>query len=336
MHLRSIFFLAGLALAVLSLPAHADNDGEARAKRAGASLIGQAAPAAVLTSIDGQEIDLARFYGHKPVYLKFWATWCVPCREQMPGFNRIQARLGKQVEVIAVNAGFSDDADTVRAYRKQHGLRMPVVIDDGSLARSLNLRVTPTHVVINRDGRIIHVGHLNDQRLDDALRLAVSSTPETAAPPAARTQPSPLRIGQSAAGIAAHLEDGTVADLGAHANGKPTAIVFFATWCESYLKSSRPLVSAACERVRRQVGELARKGDVNWIGVASGIWTTEDELREYRRRTGTPMALALDKDGSLFGRFGIRQMPSVVVIDRAGKFAKVIGPNDALTAEALQ
>jgi thiol:disulfide interchange protein len=107
--------------------AQAAEDGAARAARAGEALVGQPAPAAVLRTLDGGTIDLAAHYGRKPVYLKFWATWCVPCREQMPGFERIYRQYGKRIDVVAVNVGFNETEDGIRAYRAQHG--RPVLLD---------------------------------------------------------------------------------------------------------------------------------------------------------------------------------------------------------------
>src|SRR5262245_40219118 len=83
---------AGIAWADVSakpdaeLPAASDKydeEGEVFALEAGKSLIGKPAPRLVLETIDGRRIDLAQSYGKKPVYLKFWATWCGSCRMQM-------------------------------------------------------------------------------------------------------------------------------------------------------------------------------------------------------------------------------------------------------------
>ena len=113
-------------------PAYAA-EGEHLGEAAGAHMIGQPAPPVAVTTIDGEKIDLGALYGKKPVYLKFWATWCVPCRQQMPGFEKIYESLGDKIQIIAVDIGLSDDEASVRAYRKKFGLRMPIVIDDGLL-----------------------------------------------------------------------------------------------------------------------------------------------------------------------------------------------------------
>src|SRR5882757_8210863 len=64
-------------------------DREPKAAAAGPHDVGALAPVMALKTLDGDTIDLAKLYGAKPVYLKFWATWCIPCREQMPKFKRI-------------------------------------------------------------------------------------------------------------------------------------------------------------------------------------------------------------------------------------------------------
>ena len=318
-------------------PDSALDPGEQRAVAAGAHTIGGLGPAIALTTIDGETIDLAALYGTRPVYLKFWATWCVPCREQMPGFERIYETLGDRIAVIAVDAGLDDDAAAVRAFRERHGLRMPIVVDDGRLAAALDLQVTPQHVLIGRDARIAYVGHQDGERLDRAIR-EVLAQPAPSGPAAGQAVAirAALRPGDRVEGLTATTIDGTAVPLGKSRDGRPRGLVLFSAWCESYLKDSRPETSQACRRVREAVDQLAARGDVDWLGIASNLWTSREDVVSYRAETGTRIALALDTDGALLRAFGVGPMPTVVLLDPGGRVARVLGPGDRDLAAAVR
>ena len=75
------------------------------------------APALKFKDIDGKTLDLAQLKG-KVVLINFWATWCPPCRREMPSMERLsQAFKGKPFVVLAVNVG--EDADTIEAFTSQ-------------------------------------------------------------------------------------------------------------------------------------------------------------------------------------------------------------------------
>ena len=305
----------------------APGSGQERAEDAGRALLGQAAPAVVAHTIDGQTVDLAKLYGRKPVYLKFWATWCVPCRQQMPAFEKDYETLGDKMTVIAVNTGFNDTEARVRAYREQFGLRMPIVIDDGALASALNLRVTPQHVVIGRDGRVLYVGHLEDERLHQAFDAALRERGADIAGRKAAADPV-FAVGDRPHDLSATTMDGQAVSLdGPDHGGRLRALVFFSPWCESYLAKSRPAASEDCRRTRETVNGLAAQDQVRWLGVSSGLWANADDLQEYRKSTGTKIPLTLDASGRLFRAFGVRDVPTVVLIDQQGRIVAKLGPN---------
>ncbi len=77
-----------------------------RRRSAAGQLVGRPAPNITLRSIHGGTIDIVKNYGHKPVYLKVWATYCIPCRAQMPGFEKIYQRYGTKMQVVAVDARY--------------------------------------------------------------------------------------------------------------------------------------------------------------------------------------------------------------------------------------
>lgn len=283
------------------------------AESAGASLIGKYAPPLKLKTLDGQTIDLAKVYGKRPVYLKFWATWCIPCRQQMPHFENVERTMGRDMQVVAVDAGFNETEEAVRRYRETMGLTMPIVIDDGRLADALHLRVTPQHIVIGRDGRILHVGFLADGKLDAALRRA-------AAEPGAPYPEAATGVGDRRAGVPA-LKTLSGEPLAVGGGGQPTVVFFFSPWCETYLKSSRPAMAEACLKAREQVTQLAHEPGARWIGVAAGLWAQPADLRAYQREHALPLPVALDETGAFFRSFRVADVPSFVVLDGQGRVA---------------
>ena len=347
--------------------------GEQRAEAVGHSLIGSPAPRMVLKTIDGQTLDLGKLYGKKAVYLKFWATWCVPCREQMPHFEKAYESRGSDLEVIAINAGFNDSVEDVKEYRQRLGIKMPIVIDDGTLGAALNLRVTPQHVVIGRDGRIVYVGHLANEQLEAALVTARGGTPaggKVAGGPSARVEPAGRGAGDPAlaqadgrrGGGSASAADavGGTGQAGNSAGGTPRrgdaaptftakaldgtqfgnkgplVLVFLSPWCESYLETSRAAMSAHCRDVRLQVEALAKQHpDTRWLGVASGIWASPDDLTKYVSKYGVTIPLTLDESGTLFNSFHVRSVPTVIAINGHGVIEQRIEGNDPSLATQM-
>jgi len=340
---RRLTHFSWLLSVLVCAAAHAQMTGQQRAEAVGHDLVGSPAPRMVLKTIDGESIDLGSLYGKKAVYLKFWATWCVPCREQMPHFERTYESEGSDLAVIAVNAGFNDSIDDVRAYRKQVGIKMPIVIDDGSLGAALNLRVTPQHVVIGRNGRIQYVSHLANERLDAAVQAARTSPAMGAAAGSDKVASGEARktsqyaSGDQAPQFSVQSLDGSQFNSQEPGGKHPTVLVFLSPWCESYLAKSRAAVSANCRDVRVQVDALAKKDpQVRWLGIASGIWATKQDLSDYQSQYKVGIALTLDESGSLFRTFQVRRVPTVIVIDSQGRIERRIEGTDPRLPAQLQ
>jgi peroxiredoxin len=315
----------------------ASASGQQRAQDAGRELIGKPAPHLVLTTIDGATIDLAHLYGKQAVYLKFWATWCVPCRQQMPHFEHTYETAGSDLAVIAINTGFNDSIDAVRDFQRKLGITMPIVIDDGRAAAAFNLRVTPQHIVIGRDGRIQYVGHLADEHLDAAL-LAARSAPRTssaASHAAAVPAMHHYQAGELLPARSPHTIDGQPFALRDPESRRPTLLVFISPWCESYLETTRPTLSANCRQMREQVAALKDDPEVRWLGIASGLWATPGDLRDYRHQYDVRIPLSLDESGALFREFDITEVPAALIIDKTGRILRQIGPKDLATPMAL-
>jgi thiol-disulfide isomerase/thioredoxin len=320
--------LAAFGLLLITTVATAEVTGQQRAEAAGQDLVGKPAPRAVLKTIDGERIDLASLYGKKAVYLKFWATWCTPCREQMPHFEHVYQSAGADLAVVAIDVGFNDSVEEIQKYRRKLGITMPIVFDDGSLGAAFRLRVTPQHIVIGRDGRILYVGHLADARLDEALRAAREPKAVPIAKGPARAESASVGVGDTLPAQAVTTLDGKSFALRSSGDAHPTVLVFLSPWCESYLATTRPAISASCRRTRLQVSELSKDQHVRWIGIASGLWATPDELREYQTENKVRIPLTLDESGTLFRTFRVTDVPTVLIADANGKITQRVNPDD--------
>ncbi len=113
---------------------------------------GAATPALDLPDLDGRPWTLAGQRG-RVVVLNFWATWCPPCREEMPSLELMaQRHEADGLRVMAVN--FKEGAATIRRFMEQEAMSLPVLRDaDGAAARAFGARVFPSTVFIGRDGR---------------------------------------------------------------------------------------------------------------------------------------------------------------------------------------
>jgi cytochrome c biogenesis protein CcmG, thiol:disulfide interchange protein DsbE len=147
---------------------------------------GEAAPSFVVTTLDGGHVSLEALRG-QVVLVNFWATWCPPCRVEMPGFERVyQARKEEGFVIV----GLSTDRgapDQVVQFLTQRGVTFPVAMAPPDLAREFGgVRGLPTSFLIDREGRVRHV--VTGLFAEPALRMAVD---RLLAEPAASTDPHP-------------------------------------------------------------------------------------------------------------------------------------------------
>ncbi|HTW27232.1 MAG TPA: TlpA disulfide reductase family protein [Acetobacteraceae bacterium] len=106
------------------------------------------------STADGRLQTLADYAG-KGVILNLWATWCMPCVQEMPSLDRLSEKLsGQNVAVLPLSSDHGG-ASAVRAFYASHGIRdLPVLLDtDGAVERALGVRGIPTTLLIDRQGR---------------------------------------------------------------------------------------------------------------------------------------------------------------------------------------
>lgn len=149
------------------------SDGEAQAQLKTDAQVGFLAPEIVLTSLDGQAMSLSSLRG-QVVLVNMWATWCGPCRSEMPAINRIyRSYRAAGLSVLAVNATSQDSEASARSFVQSQGLVFPVLLDrDGSASSAYHLRSLPTSYFVGRDGviREIVVGSMTEAMLEARIK----------------------------------------------------------------------------------------------------------------------------------------------------------------------
>ncbi|MFV1985402.1 MAG: redoxin domain-containing protein [Thiohalomonadales bacterium] len=261
-----------------------------------------------ITTLSGETISLGQFKGNQPVYLKFWATWCRPCRKQMPHFQDIQKKYGQKIKVIAVNLGVNDSVKQVHDTKDEFGLTMPIAIDtSGKLAQAFNLVGTPYHVLIDKKGNIVHTGFEASKALDKKIQLVITNKPITL--PDISLSPS---------------SDSKSQRVIKHIDKKPTVLFFVATWCDWYLKESRTAMSKQCVTAQNSINALYPQfPQFNWVGIASRLWTGEKELEEYKKKYNIIHPIEIDTTNNAFFNYRVKKFPTLILVNNGKEVLRI-------------
>lgn len=137
----------------------------------GAPAVGKLAPDFEARDLSGNAVTLDQFQG-KNVLLNFWATWCGPCRVEMPLLEALHISGSQEVQILAVNSGESEN--TIRQFADELGLTFTLLVDPDGAVRSDYLVIgLPVSVFINKEGIITaqHIGAMTEEQLMGYLKL---------------------------------------------------------------------------------------------------------------------------------------------------------------------
>ena len=149
------------------------------AAQAQALNIGDPAPAFRMATLNGDSIDLADSLGKRPVYLKFWATWCRYCVYELPHAQQVYRQYGDNITVLMVNVGINDSVENIHDTYTEAGVSLPTAIDTtGDTVSRYGVVGTPNHVLIDADGKLLYRSFLATDELDTHL-AALAAKVET-------------------------------------------------------------------------------------------------------------------------------------------------------------
>jgi thiol-disulfide isomerase/thioredoxin len=135
--------------------------------------VGSQAPAVIVHSLDGKQVDLAQYIGKTPMLIEFWATWCANCRELMPALLEAEKKFGKKVKFVALAVAINQSPERVRRYIAAHPLPHETYYDtDGKAAGAFDAPATSYVVVLDKGGKVVYTGLGGKQDLEAALKKA--------------------------------------------------------------------------------------------------------------------------------------------------------------------
>ncbi len=153
---------------------------QAEAARTGAlvagQIIGKPAPDFTLKTLDGKTLTLSQLRG-KAVVLNFWATWCPPCKVELPWFVDFQKQYaGQGLEIV----GISEDEggkDKVAAFAKEMGVNYTIAVDDDTVSRKYgDVEDLPTTFYIDRNGKIVQfvMGLADRSEIEEKIKTTLA------------------------------------------------------------------------------------------------------------------------------------------------------------------
>lgn len=142
-----------------------------------ADMKGQSAPDFALQSLDDKTVHLSDFRG-KAVLLNFWATWCEPCKVEMPWFVELQKQYGPDgLQVVGIAADEGDSKDDVAKFARNMGVNYPILIGKEAMANAYGgVQFLPATFYIGRDGKVVDkvFGLKGKAEIEDDIKKALA------------------------------------------------------------------------------------------------------------------------------------------------------------------
>jgi thiol-disulfide isomerase/thioredoxin len=138
------------------------------------------APDFTLKTLQGESVTLSDYRG-KAVYLNFWASWCPPCKEEMPEIQKFYDKNKDQIEVLTIAVAYQDQLKDIQELLAQNKFSFPVVLDESSrnsVTERYGVIGIPASFFIDKDGviRAQHEGAMTMEMLEQGMGMALKGT----------------------------------------------------------------------------------------------------------------------------------------------------------------
>ena len=125
--------------------------------------------------VNNNEVKLSDLFG-KPIVLNFWASWCPPCKSEMPEFNKVYEEMGDEITfaMVSLTDGVRETIETANKYVQAEGFTFPVYFDtEGEAAHVYEISSIPTTIFIDKNGYVITeaLGTINERTLRNGIDM---------------------------------------------------------------------------------------------------------------------------------------------------------------------
>ncbi|MCE3251870.1 MAG: hypothetical protein K0Q67_880 [Cellvibrio sp.] len=266
-------------------------------------------------TFEKQPVALQALIGKKPVYLKFWATWCLDCRRELPSLEQTYQQYRDKIAIFAVNLNINETDEAIRSLQQKNKLTIPILMDNnGTIAGNFEFKGTPFHVLINARGEVVYTTYKDDAQLATQLAQLASNT-----------QPATASTMQTNAASSTPLPKGT------------SVVYFSATWCDWYMKDINPEMASNCINAQQMVNKLYRNNPhLQLTTYVTHLWTEQADIAEYTKKFAIPYPITMDDNNQQFRQLQANGYPTIIVFedgremgrftnfDNAGKVQKEI------------
>lgn len=252
-------------------------------------------------TFEGKPVDLGQVIGKQPVYMKFWASWCLECRQEFPDLEQDYQRLVKgnnpgKLAMFAVNLNLNEELAYIDRLVKQHNMSIPVLFDNnGNIASHFSFQGTPFHVLINAQGEVVYTSYHHDETL---IKLM-----------------DQLAAGENVKPVTSSLTESLASPT--KKNNREDGIFFFTTtWCVDYMKDVQPELSEHCQQALDFIQQLHKQNPSVAVKVyVTHLWTAEADAKQFAETTKIPYPVILDSNNQQFQRYKVSQYPTLLVVE---------------------
>ncbi len=132
-------------------------------------------PSFTLQTLDGETFNIEEHVGKKVIIIDFWATWCPPCRAEIPGFVRLFEKYresGLLIVGISLDRGFNVES-TVKNFIKEYNINYPVMMGNKEVVEKFGgIRAIPTTFIVNKKGEIVEkiIGYRDESYFENIVK----------------------------------------------------------------------------------------------------------------------------------------------------------------------